>query len=291
MLKTIKQINPYLELMRLHQPVGIFLLLWPCLVSLSLATNGHIYRYPMLTIIFIIGSVIMRSAGCIFNDLIDRKFDKKVLRTKNRPITNGTISSKNAIKLLVVLLVIASSLLFFLNSLAIIIAFLAVPLIALYPFCKRFTYWPQLCLGITFNLGVLMAWASVESEISLSAILLYIGFIFWTLGYDSIYAHQDKEDDLKLGLKSTAIKLGEKTAKYLNFFYTIFVTLIIFAFGILAVKTYFYVFMTLPVVLLFWQVNTIDIHDRKNCAIRFKINVIVGALMFLASMTIGVNWW
>lgn len=291
MLKTIKQIKPYLELMRLHQPVGVFLLLWPCLVSLSLATNGHIDRYPILIVIFVIGSVIMRSAGCIFNDLADRKFDKKVLRTKNRPITNRVISIKNAIKLLVILLVIASSLLFFLNSLSIIIAFLAVPLIALYPFCKRFTYWPQLCLGVTFNLGVLMAWASVRSEISLSAILLYIGFVFWTLGYDTIYAHQDKEDDLKLGLKSSAIKLGEKTAKYLNFFYTIFVTLIIFAFGILGVKTYFYVFMTLPVVLLFWQVNTIDIHDRKNCAIRFKSNVIVGALMFFASMTIGVNWW
>lgn len=287
----MRMIKPYLELMRLHQPVGIMLLLWPCLISLSLSTGGHISDYPELIAIFVIGSIVMRSAGCIFNDLVDRNFDREVLRTKNRPITSGAISSKNAIKLLAALLMIALVLLLFLNNLAIIIGLLAVPLIALYPFCKRFTYWPQLCLGITFNLGVLMAWAAVHASISFSAVLLYIGFVFWTLGYDTIYAHQDKEDDLKLGLKSTAIRLGEKTAKYLNFFYTISITLIIFAFGILGVKTYFYVFMTLPVMLLFWQVNTIDIDNRMNCARRFKINIIVGGLIFFASMTIGVNWW
>ncbi len=284
MLKVIK---PYLELMRLHQPIGFFLLLWPCLISLALATNGH--PDLSLVIIFIIGSVIMRSAGCIFNDLIDRKFDKEVLRTKNRPITNGTISPKHAIKLLVALLISALILLFFLNELAMTIAFFAVPLIALYPFCKRFTYWPQLCLGITFNLGTLMAWASVRGSLSFSAILLYIGFIFWTLGYDTIYAHQDKDDDLKLGLKSSAIKLGDKTAKYLNFFYTITITMIVFAFCILGVNIHFYVLMTLPIMILFWQVKTIDIYNRDNCARRFKSNAIVGALMFLASMFIGVH--
>ncbi len=274
--------------MRLHQPIGIFLLLWPCLTSLSLATNGKLNNIG-LVIIFIIGSIIMRSAGCVFNDLIDRKFDKEVLRTKDRPITKGTISIKNAIKLLVGLLISAIFLLFFLNELATTISFLAIPLIALYPFCKRFTYWPQLCLGITFNLGTLIAWASVKYNISLSAILLYIGFIFWTIGYDTIYAHQDKDDDLKLGLKSSAIKLGDKTAKYLNFFYTISVTMIIFAFGILGVSTYFYVLMTLPVIILFWQVKTIDIYNRDNCARRFKSNAIVGALIFIASMFIGVR--
>ena len=272
--------------MRLHQPVGIFLLLWPCLISLNLASNGR----PdfSLIIVFIIGSIVMRSAGCVFNDLIDCKFDKEVLRTKNRPLANGAISVKDAIKLLVFLLIIALCLLFFLNELAVTISFLSIPLVALYPFCKRFTYWPQLCLGVTFNLGALIAWAAVKSSLSLSPILLYIGFIFWTLGYDTIYAHQDKTDDLKLGLKSTAIKLGEKTEKYLNAFYTIAITTIIFAFGVLGINKYFYVLMALPVMILFWQVATINIYDRGNCARRFKSNIIVGALIFIASLTTGM---
>lgn len=273
--------------MRLHQPVGAFLLLWPCLISLNLATNG---KPPVgLVFVFIIGSIIMRSAGCIINDLVDRNFDKKVLRTKNRPITSGEISVKNAIKLLVLLLVFALALLFFLSEVAIIISFLAIPLIIFYPFCKRFTYWPQLCLGITFNLGTLIAWAAVKNNISFPVILLYIGFIFWTLGYDTIYAHQDKDDDLKLGLRSTAIKFGDKTAKYLNFFYTTAITLFVFAFGLMRASVYFYCLMVPAIFLLYWQISTIQINNPKNCGRRFKANILVGALIFIASMFVGVR--
>lgn len=272
--------------MRLHQPTGTFLLLWPCLISLSMASKGE--PDLALTIIFIIGSILMRSAGCIFNDIVDYKFDGKVDRTKDRPLANKKISRKNAIKLLILLLFIASLLLFFLNRLAVLISLASVPLIALYPFCKRFTHWPQLCLGLTFNLGALVAWAAVIPKISASPIILYIAFIFWTLGYDTIYAHQDKEDDTKLGLKSTAIYLGEKTEKYVNFFYTITATLIVFAFSTIGPSLHFYAFATLPVIVLFWQVKTLDIDDRDNCARRFKSNVLVGALFFVASIAAKV---
>lgn len=277
----LKRIKPYFELMRLHQPVGVFLLLWPCLISLNMANYGKA-NIP-LYIVFIIGSIVMRAAGCIFNDLVDKDYDIKVERTKNRPLANGTISRNQAIKLLAGLLLIAFILLFFLSQKAIIIALLSIPFIAIYPFCKRVTYLAQLWLGITFNLGVLIAWSAVHDRITGAPIFLYIAMIFWTLGYDTIYAHQDREDDLKLGLKSTAILLGEKTSKYLNLFYIVMVTFIMYAFVLVAAHLYFYSLMSLPVMLLFWQVSTLDINDRNNCANRFKINVLVGAIIFLIS--------
>lgn len=282
----LKQINLYLKLMRLHQPTGIFLLLWPSLIGLSLASTG--YPDLFLSIILIIGSIVMRSAGCIFNDIIDYKFDQKVERTKNRPLASGKISRNNALKLLAFLLIIAVILLFFLNKTAIIISLISIPLIIIYPFCKRYTYWAQLWLGITFNIGCLVGWASVKSSIETPAIFLYIAFIFWTLGYDTIYAHQDRIDDLTLGLKSTAINFGEKTAKYVNFFYTITVTFIIFAFGTVKGSLHFYAVVSLPIMLLFWQASTLDINDSKNCSIRFKINTLVGGLIFLASLAFKV---
>lgn len=272
--------------MRLHQPVGIFLLLWPCLVSLSMASKGQLDL--TLILIFTIGSIVMRSAGCIFNDIVDYKIDGKVDRTKTRPLASKKISRKNAIKLLISLLGVALLLLFFLNRLAILISLASLPLIALYPFCKRFTNWPQLCLGLTFNLGALVAWAAVIPKLSAAPIILYIAFVFWTLGYDTIYAHQDREDDIKLGLKSTAIHLGEKTEKYINLFYTLTATLVVFAFSSVGPSLHFYAFMTLPVIVLFWQVKTLDIDDRANCARRFKSNVLVGALFFVASIAAKV---
>jgi 4-hydroxybenzoate polyprenyltransferase len=281
MPKLINKITPYFELMRLHQPVGIFLLLWPCLISLNLANRG--YFDPYLTAIFIFGSIIMRSAGCIINDLADKNFDKEVARTKDRPLASGKISKESAKKLLIGLLISAFGLACLLNDSAFFLCFLSVPLIIIYPFCKRFTYWPQLVLGFTFNLGALIAWAAVREEITFQAILLYFGFVFWTLGYDTVYAHQDKDDDLKLGLKSTAIKFAEKTPKYLNYFYTIAITFIVFAFGLSGVNRYFYALVSLPLIILFWQVNTIDVDNRANCARRFKANILVGGLIFIAS--------
>ncbi|MEK6734359.1 MAG: 4-hydroxybenzoate octaprenyltransferase [Pseudomonadota bacterium] len=272
----------YLKLIRLHQPVGIFLLLWPCLISLNMASLG-IFNIG-LTLLFIIGSILMRSAGCIINDLVDYDFDGKVERTKERPLVSGKISKRQAVILLIILLLLASSLLFFLNRLAILICLSSITLIILYPFCKRFTYWPQLILGITFNIGVLVAWANVRGGLDLPAILLYIGSVFWTLGYDTIYAYQDIKYDLELGIKSTAIKFGEKGKKYINSFYTIAATMFVFAGNIGGLGMHFNAMMIVPVILLFWQVRTIDIENPKNCGIRFKSNILIGGLIYLATI-------
>lgn len=283
------KLQPYFNLMRMHQPSGFFLLLWPCLISLNIANNGHLD--PKLTIIFILGSILMRSAGCIINDLVDYNIDDKVDRTKDRPIANGKITFFQAFKLLFLLLLVAASLLFFLNQKAIMISLFSIIMIIIYPFCKRFTYLPQLFLGLTFNMGVLIAWVTVQNSITLPVILLYIGCVFWTLGYDTIYAHQDIKDDLLLGLKSTAIKFGEKTGRYLNFFYTIAVTMIIVSGNLSKVGHYYNVFLVLPIMLFFWQIKTLDITNPNNCAKRFKINVLIGGLIFLATLFTRDSLW
>jgi 4-hydroxybenzoate polyprenyltransferase len=280
-----KKIKLYCQLIRLDKIAGMFPLLWPCLISLNLANHGTFDL--RLTLVFIVGSFLMRSAGCVINDLVDQKFDSKVKRTQNRPITSGNISSKQAILFASFLVGLSSLLLFFLNKLAIFICMSSILLVIIYPFCKRFTYWSQLFLGITFNIGALVAWATVKNDINMPAVLLYIGGIFWTLGYDTIYAHQDRLDDLKLGLKSTAIKFGEKTEKYINWFYTITVTMVAFAGGASGMGTTFFLILILPIMILFWQVRTLDIYDQSNCARRFSSNILVGGLIYAATFSYG----
>ncbi len=280
------KLAPYFRLMRFHQPVGIFLLLWPCLISLNMANNG--VSNLKLTIIFILGSIFMRSAGCIINDIVDYDIDKKVARTKERPIASGELNFSQSLKLLIMLLVLSSILLFFLNKLAIIISLSSMILVLIYPFCKRFTYWPQLILGLTFNIGTLIAWAAVRGKIDLPAILLYIGCIFWTLGYDTIYAHQDIKDDLKIGVKSTAIKFGNKTEKYLNMFYTVTITMFAFAGNLVNIGHYYNALLILPIIILFWQIKTLEINDPSNCARRFKSNILVGLIMYV--ITLITRW-
>ena len=233
----------------------------------------------------------MRSAGCIINDLVDYDIDDKVDRTKNRPIASGEINFFQAFKLLSLLLLLAASLLFFLNQKAILISLFSIIMIIIYPFCKRFTYLPQLFLGLTFNMGVLIAWVTVKNSITLPVILLYIGCVFWTLGYDTIYAHQDIKDDLLLGLKSTAIKFGEKTGRYLNFFYTIAVTMFVVSGNLSKIGHYYNAFLVLPIMLFFWQIKTLDITNPNNCAKRFKINALIGGLIFLATLFTRDSLW
>lgn len=279
----------YFELMRLHQPTGVFLLLWPCLISLNMASDEFNLK---LILVFVIGSILMRAAGCIINDLVDYDIDSQVTRTKNRPITSGKISFRDAKKFLILLLFLSSLLLFFLNIKAILVALASMILVCIYPFCKRFTYWPQLILGLTYNIGVFVAWLAVQDSVGLPAVLLYIGCVCWTLGYDTIYAHQDLKDDIVLGLKSTAIKFGDKTIKYLNWFYTITSTMFVFAGNIAIIGHYYNALMVLPICILFWQVKTLEIEDPVNCARRFKSNVLVGALVFLASfITRSAIWY
>jgi 4-hydroxybenzoate polyprenyl transferase len=237
-----------------------------------------------LTIVFSLGAILMRSAGCIINDIIDMDIDGKVKRTKNRPLANGELSIFQAKKLLIILLALASLLLFFLNKFAIIICISSIVMVTLYPFCKRFTYWPQLILGLTFNIGVLVAWVAVRDSITLPAILLYIGCVFWTIGYDTIYAHQDLQDDLALGIKSTAIKFGNNTEKYLNLFYTITITMFAFSGNLSNIGFFYNPLLVFPTLILFWQVKTLEINDKKNCSIRFKANVIVGLSMTMITL-------
>lgn len=281
--------NKYLRLIRLHQPTGIFLLLWPCLIGLGLASRGH--PDPKLIAIFIIGSILMRSAGCIFNDLVDYKVDKEVDRTKMRPIATGEVSRSEAITLLVILLTMSAGLLFFLHKSAILISLFSMLLVIIYPYCKRFTFWPQLFLGFTFNIGCLIAWIEVKHQLNFASIILYIGLIFWTLGYDTIYAHQDREDDLKIGVKSTAILLDDKTEKYLNLFYTITATFLAASGAFSGAGVRYFALLSIPIIILYWQISTLNINDPKNCLRRFKINVLVGGLLFAATFVTKGSYW
>ena len=278
----MSKLSSYIHLMRLHQPVGIFLLLWPCLLSLSLAGEG-IPNWGMV-VVFALGSILMRSAGCIINDMVDYKIDKQVQRTKFRPLVSGELEFRQARNCLIILLGLAACLLFFLKITAITIALSSMLLVIIYPFCKRFTYWPQLILGLVYNIGVLVAWAAVKEDVTIVPVLLYISCVFWTLGYDTIYAHQDLEDDMKIGVKSTAVKFQDKTPMYINWFYTITTGLYILAGKKAGLSYMFFTWSIFPIALLFWQVNTLVITDHINCRRRFKANSIVGALMFLATI-------
>ena len=220
----MNQLNLFVELTRLKKPIGYMLLFWPCSWGLTLAydfsSNLNIYFFYLL--LFFLGSVLMRSAGCIVNDILDRKFDKKVFRTKDRPIASGKISVKLALLYSVILCLIAFLVLINFNLFTIIIALASMPLAFTYPLMKRFTYWPQLFLGVTFNYGLLLGWTSINGEISLIPIILYLGAIFWTLGYDTIYGFQDIEDDEIIGVKSTSIKFKQNPKIFLSICYLIF---------------------------------------------------------------------
>ena len=239
----MNHLNLFVELTRLKKPIGYMLLFWPCSWGLSLAydfsSDLNIYFFYLL--LFFLGSVLMRSAGCIVNDILDRKFDKKVLRTKDRPIASGKISVKLALLYSVILCLIAFLVLINFNLFTIIIALASMPLAFTYPLMKRFTYWPQLFLGITFNYGLLLGWTSVNGEISIIPIILYLGAIFWTLGYDTIYGFQDIEDDEIIGVKSTSIKFKQNPKIFLSICYLIF-TLLFVVTGIKLNFNYYFFF-------------------------------------------------
>ncbi len=278
----------YFELMRLHQLTGVYLLLFPVLWSLILATGDLKYFSVGLLIIFVLGALIMRAAGCIINDFIDRKIDAKVERTKNRPLANNTIKPISALILLALLLFLALSLLLLLNKPAIIIGFLSIIPIIIYPFMKRITNWAQAFLGLVFNLGVLIAWVSIRGEVELEPILLYLAAFFWTLGYDTIYAHQDKEFDSLIGLKSTALALKENTKKYLFIFYGLANILLWFTGIIAGLNIYFYIILVLSLFQLLWQIITLDINNPEDCLIKFKSNRYYG-LVILFAYCLGLN--
>jgi 4-hydroxybenzoate polyprenyltransferase len=274
---------PYAKLMRLDRPIGWWLLMWPCWWSTAMAADASTYYLPdpVLLVLFLIGSVVMRGAGCTYNDLVDRNIDAQVARTAARPIAAGVVSPGQAKIFLVILMLIGLAVLLSLNGFAIILGIISLPLVFAYPFMKRITYWPQAWLGITFTYGALMGWAAVRGELDWAPIVLYIACWFWTLHYDTIYAHQDKEDDLLVGVKSSALALGPNTQPALLLFSTVFIALVAVSGWLAGLHWMFFVWLSLPYVHLLWQVVQVDINNGSDCLAKFKSNRWMGALLFV----------
>jgi 4-hydroxybenzoate polyprenyltransferase len=282
------QLNLFMELIRLKKPIGFMLLFWPCAWGLTIAYdfNQNLEKYFWFLFLFLIGAILMRSAGCIINDIVDSDFDKKVKRTKNRPIASGKVSKIKGFAYAMVLCGIAFLVLIQFNKFTILMALFSMPLAFTYPLMKRFTYWPQLFLGITFNYGLILAWISITSEISIIPILFYFGAIFWTLGYDTIYGFQDIKDDEIIGVKSASIKFKNEPKKILFFSYFIFLVSL-FLLGILMnFKTQYYLFLSVPMAHLIIQVKNLDVSLPKVCLKIFKSNNYLG-LLILINLLVG----
>ena len=280
----MNQINLFIELTRLKKPIGYMLLFWPCSWGLTIAYDfsGEKITYIIYLILFFTGAVLMRSAGCVVNDIVDRKYDKKVLRTKNRPIASGKVSVLLGAFYSITLCLIALIVLIQFNYYTIILALGSMPLAFSYPLMKRYTYWPQLFLGITFNYGLILGWISVTNEINFIPILLYLGAIFWTIGYDTIYGFQDIYDDQIIGLKSTSIKFKKKPVKFLSACYSIFILNLLLV-GYLAELNYiFYFFCSIILIqMIGYQIRRVNINMPSKCFEIFKSNNTIGLLIFL----------
>ena len=280
----MQNIKLFVELTRLNKPIGYMLLFWPCLWGLTIAYdfNKDLNLFFFYTFLFFSGSVLMRSAGCIVNDIIDRNFDKKVERTKNRPLASGKISVLKAMIYTVILCGLALLVLINFNNLTIYLALASMPFAFTYPLMKRITYWPQLFLGITFNYGLILGWTSIQDNIGLVTIFFYLGAIFWTLGYDTIYGYQDIKDDEIIGVKSTSIKFrnNPKLFIFICYFITIFFLIII---GKYMKFNYIYFFsLFLPFFqLFFFQIRLLKFKDPNSCLSIFKSNNILGLIIFL----------
>ena len=287
------QIKLFLELTRFKRPIGYMLLFWPCAWGLTLAYDfsNDLKLYLFYLILFFSGSVLMRSAGCIINDIVDREFDKKVSRTKDRPIASGKISVRLGLIYATILCFLALLVLINFNYLTIILAFCSMPLAFTYPLMKRYTYWPQLFLGITFNYGLLLGWTSIENSINLIPIILYFGAIFWTLGYDTIYGYQDITDDEIIGVKSTSIKFKDNPKKFLFICYSI--TILSYIFVGIYMNFNFFLYLGIIIMiahLFFFQIRSFDQTNIQKCLKIFKSNnffgFIVLAFIFLGKISI-----
>tara|TARA_B100000902_G_scaffold91441_1_gene94969 strand:- start:2505 stop:3371 length:867 start_codon:yes stop_codon:yes gene_type:complete len=280
----MNQLNLFIELTRLKKPIGFMLLFWPCAWGLTLAYDfeENLNYYFFYLILFFLGAVLMRSAGCIVNDILDKEFDAKVLRTKNRPIASNKISIQLGIFYCLFLCLLALLVLLNFNLFTIILALCSMPLAFTYPLMKRFTYWPQLFLGITFNYGIILGWTTIKEQIDVIPLILYFGAIFWTLGYDTIYGYQDIKDDEVIGLKSTSIKFksNSKLFIFLCYFFLIISIYLVGYYGELS--KFFFIFMILPIIQLFFiQVKTFDPKDPTKCLEIFKSNNFFGSIIFL----------
>ena len=280
----MNQVKLFIELTRLKKPIGFMLLFWPCVWGLTLAYdfNAGLNNYFFFGILFLSGSILMRSAGCIVNDIVDRKFDKKVERTKNRPIASGRVSVKLAIIYAISLCFLAFLVLLNFNYFTIFMALVSMPLAFTYPLMKRITYWPQLFLGITFNYGLVLGFIAIENQLSLVSFAFYIGAIFWTLGYDTIYGFQDIKDDEIIGVKSTSIKFKNDPKKFLFISYIIFILSLAVVGILMDFKSIYFLFMIFPIYhLLYYQINKLNTANPDDCFNRFKSNNFLGLLILL----------
>ncbi len=281
-------VRPYLKLARVDRPVGTWLLLWPCLWSLLLASDGVDFDLALIALLFAIGALVMRGAGCTYNDIVDRDFDGQVDRTKSRPIPAGEVSVPGAWLFIAFQCLIGLTILLQFNKFAILVGFGSLFLVAVYPFMKRITYWPQAWLGLTFNWGALLGWAAIRGELSLTPILLYFGGLFWTLGYDTIYAHQDKEDDALIGVKSTALALGSHTKHAVAVFYAFFVISLI-AIGMLEMAgIIYYTGVAVAAGQLTHQILRVRIDEPDSCLNIFRANIGFGWILFI---TLIIDKW
>lgn len=270
--------KPYIRLARLHRPIGIWLLLLPSWWGIALSSPST----PPLSLLFLfgLGAILMRSAGCIYNDMVDKDFDAKVKRTALRPLASGELSSKEAAIFLFFLLSCGALILFCLPTQVILTGLIALGLVFLYPWMKQVTYWPQIFLGITFNIGILMGWLCLNSNLSCVPFLFYGGAILWTIGYDTIYAFQDREDDLLAGVKSSAIAVSSAPKIFLCWVYGSAVILWAVG-GLMAHLNWIYgFFLSMITLQFFWQIFSLKENMSNNCLKRFESNTKIGLLLF-----------
>ena len=280
----MNQLKLFIDLTRLKKPIGYMLLFWPCSWGLTLAYDfsSNLNNYFFYLLLFFLGSVLMRSAGCIVNDIFDREFDAKVFRTKNRPIASGKISVRLAIFYSLILCFLALIVLLNFNFFTIIFALVSMPLAFTYPLMKRYTYWPQLFLGITFNYGLILGWTAIKGEIDIIPIIFYIGAIFWTLGYDTIYGYQDIKDDEIIGLKSTSIKFKSNPKKFLFISYSLLFILFLIGGIFMKFNYFYYLLLIFPLThLFFFQIKTFNLKDPSSCLKAFKSNNVFGLIILL----------
>ncbi|MFV0295585.1 MAG: 4-hydroxybenzoate octaprenyltransferase [Hyphomicrobiaceae bacterium] len=282
-------VRPYLRLARLDRPIGMWLLLFPCWWGQALGQTaaGDRWLNVWFLLLFMIGALVMRGAGCTYNDIVDRKYDAGVARTRGRPIPSGEVTVRQAVAFMVLQCLIGLAVLLQFNWPTVWLGIASLALVAVYPFMKRYTYWPQVVLGLTFKWGALVGWSAIRGQVEWPAVVLYAGSILWTVAYDTIYAHQDKEDDLSLGLKSTAIRFGETTQAWLWGLYTGALALWSVAAWMAGAGVFTGVGLVVAAAFFVWQITTLDMDNPENCITRFRSNRFVGWL-FVAGIALDM---
>jgi len=280
----MEKINHFFELTRLKKPIGYMLLFWPCVWGLTIAFDfaNNLQIYLKYCFLFLCGSILMRSAGCIINDIADKDFDVRVARTKKRPIAFGKVSVKLGLFYSAILCLIALNVFLQFNLYTIILALCSMPLAFTYPYMKRFTYWPQFFLGVTFNYGLILGWTAIYADLNVVPLIFYFGAIFWTLGYDTIYGFQDIKDDEIIGVKSTSIKFKNNPKQFVLICYLIFIVSQVFiGFKMNFANIYFFGIILISLHLFVYQIFKLNINSERNCLEIFKSNNFLGFMVFI----------